>query len=110
MYDTSPFVDLEERVPGFHDVSCSVTWTPRNDPASARTVFGDYLDADEPGGIVTLGCGIEMCLFELEIDFVDRDHLLAICDLVDRQLAVRPWAELACPQGTARIELVTRPV
>ena len=108
MYDTTPFIDLEERAPGFHDVSCKVTWTPRHDPASARTVVGDYLDADAPGGVVTLGCGIEMCLFELEVGRLDLEHLLAICRLVDQQLARQPWAELTCPEGTARIDLVPR--
>lgn len=108
MYDTTPFTDADERAPGFHDVSCEVTWTPRNDPAAARRVFGDFLDADSPGGTVTLGCGIEMGLHVLGIDFVDYDHLLTICELVNRQLAIQPRAELKCPEGTARIELVPR--
>jgi len=108
MYDSTPFIELDERAPGFHDVSCEVTWTPRNDPAAARSVFGDFLDADSPGGAVTLGCGIEMGLHLLGIDFVDYDHLLAICELVNTQLAAQPWAELRCPQGTVRIELVPR--
>lgn len=108
MYDTTPFIDPEERVPGFHDVTCDVRWTPRNNPAGARTVSGDFLDADSPGGTVTLGCGIEYALHVLRIDFVLHDHLLTICEQVDRQLALRPWAELRCPEGTARIELVPR--
>jgi hypothetical protein len=108
MYDTTPFVEADERAPGFHDVSCEVTWTPRNDPSDARSVFGDFLDADAPGGAVSLGCGIEMGLHALGIDFVDYDHLLVICNRVNRQLAVQPWAELTCPEGTARIVLVPR--
>lgn len=109
MYDTLPFTDPTPRVPGFHDVACRVVWTPRR-PADARPshITGDFLDADSPGGTVTLGCGIEEALSRLNIDFLDYDHLLAVCELVDRQLAVHPWAELRCPQGTARIELISR--
>lgn len=108
MYDTRPFIATDERVPGFHDVACDVTWTPRNHPTAARTVFGDFLDADSPDGSVTLGCGIELCMELLGIDFVDYDHIVGICDLVNRQLASQPWAELRCPQGTARVELSRR--
>lgn len=108
MYDTTPFIDPEARVPGFHDVACDVTWTPRNDPAAARAVFGDFLDADSPDGTVTLGCGIEYALHVLRIDIVDHDHLLSICEHIDRQLAVQPRAELRCPEGTAHIELIPR--
>ena len=61
-----------------------------------------------PSGAITLGCGIEQALADLGIDFLDYEHLLTVCDLVDHQLAEQPWAELKCPQGTARIELVPR--
>lgn len=109
MYDTRAFTDPAPRMPGFHDVACRVAWTPRNaEDARPRHIVGDFLDADSPCGAVTLGCGIEEALSRLNIDFLDYGHLLAVCELVDRQLAEHPWAELRCPQGTARIELISR--
>lgn len=86
---------------------CRATWTPSGaGPSLRRVIVGDYLDADSPCGAVTLGCGIEAALSDLDIDFVDYDHLVTVCEMVSRQLAERPWAELKCPQGTALIELV----
>ncbi|MBS9533961.1 hypothetical protein KIH27_10235 [Mycobacterium sp. M1] len=108
-YQTRPFIAAEPRAPGFHDARCRVTWTPRNaqSPPAGR-ILGDYLDADGPAGTVFLGCGVESALHDLGIDFVTYEHLVPIADLVSRQFAERPWAELWCPQGTARIELVPR--
>ncbi|MDT5172881.1 MAG: hypothetical protein QOG37_132 [Mycobacterium sp.] len=112
MYNPTPFVDPRPRVPGypgFHDVRCRVVWTPRVPKlARQRIIVGDYLDADSPSGAITLGCGIEQALADLGIDSLDYEHLLTVCDLVNHQLAEQPWAELKCPQGTARIELVPR--
>lgn len=107
MYTSTPFVDPLPRAPGFHDTRCRVTWAARGSDGPL-TIIGDYLDADSPGGAITLGCGIEMALAHLGIEFLDHGHLLAVCGLVDRQLAEHPWAALRCPQGTARIELVPR--
>ena len=107
-YDTSSFIDPVPRVPGFHDANCLVrwTWNSPNCPAEV-TIRGTFLDGDGPCGAITLGCGIEEALDGLGIsDLLDYDHILAVCDVVDRQLATRPWAEVKCRQGTARIELV----
>jgi hypothetical protein len=104
-YDTTSYIDPAERVPGFHDAHCRVTWTPHKGEF-AHTVIGDYLDGDSLSGTVTLGCGIEQLLDDIGIaDLLDADHVLAVCDLVNRQLADRPWAQVKCAQGTARIEL-----
>lgn len=108
-YETRPFIAAEPRVPGFHDVRCRATWTPRGveDPQVSR-VLGDYLGADGPAGTVYLGDGIESALHDLGIDFVGYEHLVRIADLISRQLGTRPWAELRCPRGPARIDLVPR--
>jgi hypothetical protein len=111
VYNPRLFVDPRPRLPGspeFHDVRCRVVWIPRHAKLPLqRVIVGDYLDADSRSGAITLGCGIEQALADLGID-LDYEHLLTVCDLVDQQLAEQPWAELKCPQGTARIELVPR--
>jgi hypothetical protein len=111
VYNSKVFVDPRPRVPGypeFHDVRCRVAWIPHHAKLPRqRVIVGDYLDAESPSGAITLGCGIEQVLADLGID-LDYEHLLTVCDLVDQQLAEQPWAELKCPQGTARIELVPR--
>ncbi len=107
MYDSAPYIDPTPRVPGYHDAACVVVWRPAGKAAAPRRIVGDFLDGDSPDGAVTLGCGIEEALSRLEID-LDYDHLLTVCDLVNRQLAQRPWAEVKCPQGSARISLVPR--
>jgi hypothetical protein len=86
-----------------------VAWTPRDaQPPRQHIIVGDYLDADSPSGAITLGCGREQAFADLGIDSIDYEYLLTVCDLVDHQLAEQPWAEVKCPQGTARIELVPR--
>ncbi|PIB73793.1 hypothetical protein [Mycolicibacterium brumae] len=109
-YDTSCYIDPDPRMPGFHDVGCRIRWIPRTDGRpELRVAEGDFLDGDSRDGAITLGCGIEEAAHQLGIDFLHEiDHLLDICELVDRQLAEHPWAMLKCPQGTAVIELLPR--
>ena len=89
---------------------CVVAWLGHHATRSWRVSASSSATIWTPitSGAITLGCGIELALADLGIDFLDYEHLLTVCDLVDRQLAEQPWAELKCPQGTARIELVPR--
>jgi len=101
-YDNRPYIAPVPRIPGWHDVTVKVTWTPRGgEPVVAK---GEFLDANDPAGPVFMGCGIEGLIEELELWPIVGDHLVVICDLVDRQLAERPWAEIRCPQGQARLD------
>lgn len=81
-----------------------VTWTPHGgDTVSAES---DYVDGRD--GTAHLGCGIEQALDDLGLpQFEDTEKYLMVCDITNRQLAQRPWAVLVCPEGTARLELVT---
>lgn len=108
MYDTRPYIDPRPRVPGFHDVRCRIEWFPRTKGVSRRQAVGDYLDADSPDGTVTLGCGIEQAIADLDAAYLNHDHVLAVCDAVDRQLAEHPWAELVCREGVVRLVLTPR--
>ncbi|SIF35974.1 hypothetical protein [Mycobacteroides abscessus] len=99
-YDLTPYIaDPTERW-----LRTRVTWTPRE--GDTTSAIGDYVDG--MGGTASLGCGIEEAadaiglLAELE----DTEKYLVVCDLINRQLAQRPWAVLVCPEGTARLELV----
>ena len=104
-YNTSLFIDPEPRVPGFHDAHCRVTWTPRD--GEPVTAVGAYLNGDSPTGTITLGCGIEVLMSDLGLDpnISDAEHF-AIAIPVNRQLSEHPWAEIQCPEGKARIDLV----
>lgn len=103
-YDTRAYIAPEPRIPGWYDVAVTVTWTPRG--GEPVQVQGKFLDANDPAGPVFVGCGIEGLIEQLDLWRVVDDHLLMICDLVDRQLAERPWAEIKCPQGQAILELI----
>lgn len=83
-----------------------ISWTP-SDGGEAVTATSDYVNGG--GGLeANLCCGLEAALADLGLpQFEDTAHYVRVCDLVDRQLAQRPWAVLVCPQGTARLELVT---
>ena len=106
MYRTTPFIDPIPRLPGWHDVRCSLTWTPRGD--HPRSVVGDYLDAHAPDGVVFLGCGVEAAADDLGIADLLADHAVAVADLVTAQLARQPAATVVCRHGTARVELLER--
>lgn len=102
-YDLSPYVSDEDRM----WLQTRVTWTPR-DGGDTVSVTSDYVDGVD--GYAHLGCGIESILPDLGLPhFDDSEKYLLICDLINRQLAWRPWAELVCPEGTARLELVVPP-
>lgn len=97
-YDLTPYVaDPTERW-----LRARVTWTPHG--GDTTTASGDYVDG--MGDTASLGCGIEELLDDLGLpQFADERKYLAVCDLVNRQLAQRPWAVLACPEGSVRLEL-----
>lgn len=99
-YDLTPFIaNVDE---GW--LQTRVSWTPRD--GETVTVSGDYVGTED--GRAELGCGIEEAADDLGlIHHLDNtEHYLLICDLINRQLSRRPWAELVCPEGIARLELV----
>lgn len=105
-YDTTLYITELERTPGWHDVVARVCWTPRG--GEPITTVGDFLDANAPGTEVFLACGIDMIGTDLGLTDVIEDHIIPICDLVNAQLRKHPWAEIRCPLGTTRLELVKR--
>jgi hypothetical protein len=110
-YPTPTYIDPEPRCPGFHDAHCEVTWTPHDPAGTPRRISGAYLDAPSAGGQISLGCGIEEALHDLGIsELIEYEHLVDVADLVSRQLAEHPWAEVKCAAGVARVELVPRRV
>lgn len=108
-YDTAAFIDPIPRRAGWHDVHAAVTWTPLwGHPV---TIEGAFLDASSPNGSIFMGCGIETMTEELGLTYSldDPEHVIAICELVTVELEQHPWAELLCPEGHLRIELVPQP-
>ncbi|CDO24074.1 hypothetical protein MMAG44476_20029 [Mycolicibacterium mageritense DSM 44476 = CIP 104973] len=103
-YDLTPFITDADRM----WLQARVTWIPR-DGGDTVTVSGDYLEGAD--GAAELGCGIEEMCDDLGIihHLNDTEHYLMLCDLVNRQLSRRPWAELHCPEGVARLELIPPP-
>lgn len=79
-----------------------VTWTPRS--GHVVTVTGDYLEATATTPVLT--CGMYEICAALGLPEPNDEHALAISALVDPQLARREWAEVVCPEGHFRIELV----
>lgn len=108
-YSTAVYIDQVERAPGYHDVRARLVWTPR-DGGDERVVVGEYLDADGVGGAITLGCGIDGAAADLGLEGLvlsrGDDYLLALCDIVDRQLAAGPRARLVCPEGVLDIAVL----
>lgn len=105
-YDTRPYIVREPRREGWHDVHARVVWTPLW--GHPLVVTGAYLDANSPNGAIFMACGIEDIADQLGMTYAiaDDEHTIAICELVTVQLEQHPWAELLCPQGHLRIELV----
>ena len=107
-YRTTPFIDPVPRCPGWHDAQCRIAWHPRD--GEPVVVVGAYLDAHSPAGPVSLGCGIETAAEAVGmLDWLEEapgEELTALCDLVSAQLAEQPWAEVICPLGRLRVELV----
>ncbi|CAJ1495701.1 hypothetical protein MU0083_001227 [[Mycobacterium] kokjensenii] len=106
-YDTTSFIAPGPRGAGWYDVTATVTWTPRPGGDAVSTT-GAYLDANRPGGEIFLGCGIEELTTALGLPglLTDPAHVIEVCDLVNAQLLEHPHAELTCPAGRARLELV----
>lgn len=101
-YDLTPYTD-----PVDPHVWCTVRWRWR---ATGETigVVGDYLNIED--GLPVLCCGIYQAAEDMGLpdEWLNDDaHCLQISDLVDRQLALQPRAELRCPQGVLRIDLVS---
>lgn len=98
-YDLAPYVSVADE----RWLRTRVTWTPTT--GDVVTAIGDYVDG--MGDTASLGCGIEELLDDLGLpQFEDTEKYLAVCDLINRQLAQRPWVVLVCPEGSARLELV----
>lgn len=118
MYDTAAYIHREPReyddaencetcTDLYGDVCARVTWTPRGGEPSIVT--GPYLDGNRATGEIVLSCGIEAMLTDLNLWPVienDDSKRWVICDLVNAQLSVRPWAEIVCREGSARLELL----
>ncbi|MBP2452485.1 hypothetical protein [Mycolicibacterium lutetiense] len=98
-YDLTPFID-----PDHGGVWCRVTLTPPR--GAPLTVVGDHLHRDDVADTPHLMCGIYDIAEALGFPDPEDEHALEISALVDRQLALRPWAELVCAEGHLRIDLV----
>lgn len=99
-YDLTPYIAVSDE----RWLHTRVTWTPRE--GDTTSAIGDYVDG--AGDVASLGCGIEEAADALGLlaELENTEKYLTICDLINRQLAQRPWAVLVCPEGTARLELV----
>ncbi len=99
-YDITPYIVNPDE--GW--LLARVIWTPRGgDTVCAED---DYVDGQDDT-TAHLGCGIESALEDLGLpQFNDTGKYLAVCDIVNRQLEYHPWAELHCPEGVARLELI----
>lgn len=102
-YDLIPYIARD--ADGWLRVRCHVTWTPRR--SDEITITGDHLDIKD--GAVVLTCGIYDACEQLGLPDPEDEHALAISALVDKQLALRTCAELHCPEGHLRVELVEPP-
>lgn len=101
-YDLSLYVGTDADGTDAEHVTCRVTWTPRG--GEPRTIVGDHLN--NWGVVPVLLCGIEMILSELDLWDIASPHRERITEAVNWQLERQPWAEIECPEGTARLELV----
>lgn len=101
-YDITPYVANPDEV----WLQARVSWTPRG--GDTLTAEDDYVDGRS--GTAHLGCGIESVIVDLGLSHFDSsEKYLMVCDLVNRQLEHRPWAELHCPEGLALLELIPPP-
>lgn len=101
-YDLSPFTD-----PSHPHIWCTVRWTWR-DTGETIGVVGDYLDVVDGAAVLT--CGIYQALEDMNLpeSWLDDDAVaLGVSAKVDRQLALQPRAELRCPLGVLRVDLVS---
>lgn len=99
-YDLTPYV--ANAAEGW--LQARMSWTPRG--GDTVTAESDYVDGRD--GAAHLGCGVEQALDDLGLpQFNDSEKYLQVCDIINRQLERRPWAELHCPEGVARLELIS---
>jgi hypothetical protein len=82
-------------------LDCQVTWTPRGG-SEPRTITGDFVNNWE---VPTLACGLGEILNALG-HVVTETAYARVQTLVNAQLSQRPWADITCPSGTARLELI----
>ena len=99
-YDLTPFTAPD--ADGWLRVWCSLTWTPRN--GETRSAVGDHLDPCD--GKPVLLCGIYAACDDLGLDEPADDYAVQISDLIDKQLAITPRAELMCPEGHLTVTLL----
>lgn len=98
-YDPTDFMDAE----GW--IWCRVTLTyPDGD---TRSVRGGYLHPVD--GFPKLQCGIFALAEDLCLPEPSDAKCLAVGEVVDRQLAQRPWAVVECPEFSATLMLEAPP-
>ncbi len=97
-YDPEPYTDAV----GW--VWCEVTLTYPS--GETRSATGNYLHSTTEG-LPLLQCGIFNMCDDLGLPEPEDEKCLAVSNVVDRQLAWRPWARVRCPQFEVRIDLVT---
>lgn len=101
-YDLDPYTD-----PVDPHLWCTVRWRWR-DTGETIGAVGDYLDVVD--GMPALRCGIYQAAEDMGLpdEWLDDDAFsLAVSAKVDRQLALTPRAELRCPLGVLRVDLVS---
>ncbi|MCV7194098.1 hypothetical protein [Mycolicibacterium brumae] len=108
--DDEPEIEDEDYDPDdFADdvgwIWCEVTLTYPS--GETRTATGNYLHPGEPFPL--LQCGIFNLCEDLGLPEPNDAKCLAVSNVVDPQLARRPWATLECPQFKARLDLVAPP-
>lgn len=90
------------RILGWFDVAGRVTFTP-SDGGPSRRAFGAYLDAHEPDGPVSLGCGVEMMFSDLGIELPAA--VTELCAAVTAGLAGSEWTAVATEGGVLTVAL-----
>lgn len=103
-YDLTPFTARDRD--GFTRVWCRLTWTPRGGDAT-RSAVGDYLDTH--CGSPVMCCGMEEAADAIGFADLDDDYMVMVAELIDRQLAMSPKAELHCPEGHLTVTLTEPP-
>lgn len=106
-YDTTAYrhnAPTPEPVPSLW---CEVTLTLRG-TGEVRSEGGTFLDAPREGDAgprLSLGLCLAVAAY-LRLPEPSLRHAVEIIGEIERQLARRPWAVLACPEGELRVTLV----
>ena len=107
-YDLTPYVaTAPPPPPPPRPLWCEVTLTLRG-TGEVRTEGWTFLDAPREGDAgprLSLGLLLAVAAY-LRVDEPDGRHAAQIIHEIERQLARRPWAVLACPEGELRVTLV----